>query len=154
VENNFKKGLQNLFDYSLGSDKDSGLNKFSKKGSEIKAGLTLLSLKINDTKIKLLDDIQILSDSIPVKPDAIYTTWGGNEYLLDFTPKKYSFDVIYPKEDNAKNSDAEKMCNYNSFMEKYVNLCSDKNKIDSIKRNIDDNKTYTLNADQLTLLGL
>ena len=45
------------------------------------------------------------------------------------------------------------MREYNKYAEKYIRLCVDKIKMDSLRRNVVDSKNYNLTTNQIKLLG-
>ncbi len=155
--------------YSLFSDyKDNTLNKHSKKGSEIKDGLSTISNELNKKKSHCLDKMNHELTEVPFAPDEPCDYDKEYHHLLNYIPRKFSYELIsqgkkYVKTDNGIAEEAVKMPTteersemreYNGYARKYMEYCIDKIKVDSLKRNILDNKNYTLSANQLTILGL
>jgi len=158
------KGFYSLFDTH---SKDNDLNKHSKKGSDIKVNLGNISTNLSTQKAECLKKMNEGTSGMSFYPDA--DSYYDKEYkhLLDYIPKKFSYDLIrngkkYIKTDNdiqepamlaPTEEEKVKMRSYNEHAEKYIRVCIDKIKIDSLRRNIQDNKNYTLTTNQITLLG-
>lgn len=155
--------------YSLFSDyKDNTLNKHSKKGSEIKEGLSTISSELTKKKADCLGKMTAELSKVSIAPDEKADYDKEYHHLLDYIPGKFSYDLIYhgekyTKTDNGISEQAVKvptdeekveMREYNGYARKYMEHCIDKIKIESLKRNIQDNKSYSLSTNQLAILGL
>lgn len=157
-----KKGFYSLFS----SSESNGLGRHNKKGSEIKQGISNLLSNTKDRKKEALD--KMTSEKVSFAPDTYPSFNMEYKHLLDYVPKKFSYDLIYHgekyvKTDNGIEEQAvrtptqeeqQSMREYNKYAEMYVELCIDAIKLETLQRNIDDKKTYSLSIDQMTLLGL
>lgn len=161
-----KKSFYSLFSQSR--DEKGGLNNHQKKGSEIKLGLTSLHSTITNKKSSLLDKIVELSSKISFQPDENVYYNEDYKHLIDYKPKRFSYDMIRSgvKEKNIDSgisiqvqrvpTEEEKnlMREYNRCCSEYSELCVDKIKIEALKRNVQENKLYTLSTNQLAILGI
>ncbi len=158
-----KKGF-----YSLFSNHDNELSKLPKKGVEIKTGIAAILVNIKRFKGELLDKLTSELGKVPFQPDS--EPYYDREYrhLLDFVPKRFSYDMIsrgekYTKTENGieeqavnkpTDEQATKMREYNSYSSQYVEVCIDAIKLETLRKNLEDRKTYNLSVNQLTMLGL
>jgi len=156
--------------YSLFSDyKDNTLNKHSKKGSEIRGGLSSISNELNKKKSDCLDKMSVELSKVSLAPDVPCDYDSEYRHLLDYIPNKFSYGLIYNddglpvKLNNGISEQANElptkevqasMREYNGYARKYMEYCVDKIKVDSLRRNIQDNKSYSLSIGQLAILGL
>jgi hypothetical protein len=165
------KGFYSL--YSTYGSKDNGIDNFPKRGSEIKLGLGKMIDQITKRKSELLDDMNLklgeIAENYKVSPDTDFSM-DNNEYVyqIDFIPKKFDYNTIYngvkcmdtssgieqqvvkPFDPMAQQS----MRMYNDIAYNYMDLCVSKIKIEALRRNIVDEKTYNLTVEQLAILGL
>ena len=158
------KGFYSLFN----SNKDNGLNYHKKKGSEIKQALQGMIIQITKDKNDYIDKMKAELDHIKFQPDTECNYDREYKHLLDFIPKKFSYDMLYNgeryvKTDNGIEEQAVKvptdeerkeMQEYNGYAHKYVELCVNKIKLETLRKNIQDSKSYELSIDQLAILGL
>lgn len=162
------KGFYSLFNAYV-SKEDDTMNSFQKKGSEIKNGIGSVLLLINKQKAEVLDKMNELLNSIPFTPDEKHNS-SCDEYahLIDYFPKKFVYSTIYNgesyiKTDNGIEESAMKvpdskqradMQEYNGLVYTYLDLCVTKIKLEALRKNIQDNKSYKLSIDQVSILGL
>lgn len=158
------KGFNSLFN----GNKENGLTYHKKKGSEIKSALQLLCVQINKEKEEHLEEMEEAKEEISFKPDE--DIWFNKEYkhLLDYIPKKFSYNLISYGENYIstergieeqaikKPSEEEKkeMREYNKHAQDYIEICINKIKLSTLQKNIQENKSYSLSVDQLAVLGL
>jgi hypothetical protein len=166
-----KKGFYSLFSsYGIGEKKNSNaINSFDKKGSDIKSGISTLIGKLQARKKELLGSMEELLEGFsrfaPTKESDNYEEF---KHLFDFIPKIFEYDVIYNGRQFADEStgivkqemvipteeERNVMRKYNCIVGDYLESCMTIIKLDTVKRNIQDNVNYTLTVDQLTILGL
>ncbi len=155
--------------YSLFSSYDkNSIGAHSKKGSEIKDGLSSVSILLNNKKAECLDMMTAELAKINFKPDSPSTNYSEYHHLLDCIPKTFSYDLIsegerYVSTERGIEEEATKMPTteersemreYNRYAHKYMEYCVNKLKIDTLRKNIQDNKSYNLTIEQLAILGL
>jgi hypothetical protein len=155
--------------WSLFSDGNEGsnLNSHPKKGSEIKASLDKLVLMTMDQKEEAMDKMTAELSHTGFAPDVKCDYQEEYYYLMDFVPKKFSYDMIYHGEQYVDTSrgieeqainkptpeQQHEMREYNKYAIDYIDACVNKIKLESLKRNIQDGKTYNLTTNQLSMLG-
>lgn len=160
------KGFYDLFT----GQGDNSFVKHSKKGAKIKEGLSVISDDLNKKMANCLDKMSNSLSNVDVAPDVLCDYDHEYHHLLDYIPNKFSYGLIYggeytmvDKVDNGIEEQAVKipteehkieMREYNNYARKYMEHCIDKIKIDSLHRNIQDSKYYTLSTSQLAILGL
>ncbi len=164
IKDDLIKGFYNLFS----SSEKNSMGVHSKKGSEIKTGLTNVSIMLNTKKAECLDMMNAELSKINFKPDKPCDDYSDFHHLMDCVPKKFSWDLLYQGEKYVDNSngigeeavrkptpeEAVEMKEYNRYARAYVEYCVYKLKVDSLRNNIQDNKSYQLSIDQLAVLGL
>lgn len=161
---NIKKGFYSLFDNYNNND----FNRFPKKGSDIKQGISKILSTITKEKDELLNKMTSELGKIPFAPDNEPYYNKQYKHLLGYIPKRFSYDMInhgeqYTKTDNGIEEQAIKqptkeqageMREYNRYTDKYVSVCIDEIKLNTLYRNLEDKKTYNLSVDQMALLGV
>jgi hypothetical protein len=158
------KGFYSLFNGS----KEGGLTYHKKKGSEIKSALQLLCVQINKEKEEHLKEMEESLKEISFKPSEDIYFDKEYKHLLEYIPKKFSYNQIYNGEtyistENGIDEQAVKkpsqeeikeMREYNKHAQEYLELCINKIKLEALKKNIQENKSYNLSVNQLAVLGL
>ena len=164
-KDNLVKGIYSLFNNHF--SKNAISSPIKKKGSEIKDSLSDLSIRINTEKKEYLDKISDKLGKLPYQPDKD-PDYSEYHHLIDYVPKKFGYGEMYEGKEVIDASDGiERMAvkkpteeergemqKYNHCVCKYMELCVSKLKVDSLRKNIQDNKSYDLTVDQLAILGL
>jgi hypothetical protein len=166
-QNELIKGFYSLFN-NYGSPEKNNLNIFEKKGSEIKSGIDSVLTQVRKSKTDALDNMEKILSDLDFSPNKECDEYNEYKHLIGYLPKKFDFNIIYSGEPYINtDSGIEKndvkvpdpvqkseMREYNESVIKYIDMCVTALKLESLKRNIQDNKTYSLNVEQLSILGL
>ena len=154
--------------YSLFSNYENNqLNKHNKKGSEIKSNLGSIITDVNKQKQECLDKMNTRLGVVNYAPDTPCTDMNEYYHLIDYIPKKFSWGLMSEGEKYTETSNGiveqmtkvptpeerSEMREYNNHAHKYIELCVMKIKLESLRRNIQENKSYPLSIDQLSILG-
>ena len=141
--------------------------KITKKGSEIKAAIKSQQSNIEAKKVGLLSDMSVLKKQIGVEPTQDFCN--NHSYMtedLDLTnvdlPKEYGYSnekvedgnssmPIYNSVDNDVNKSLKSQ--YDSKLYSYVDMLREERKMNTVINNIDDKKSYNLNARLASKLG-
>jgi hypothetical protein len=164
-QNELIKGFYNLFGSS--GIKDS-ISSFDKEGSQVKSGIGNVLTNINKQKSDVLEKMEECLEGLEFSPEELCDQFSEYNYLIDFTPKKFNYGVIYNGKQGVDESkgieqqvvnkptteQACKMRLYNDLVYQYMDMCVSKIKLEAMRRSLQDNKTYTLTIDQVSLLGL
>lgn len=139
-----------------------------KKGSDIKAGIVNVIVSINKQREECLDKIKAESEHLEYSPDVEPYMASEYRHLIGMIPRTFSYDMLYHGEKYVrtdrgieekairKPSDEQRqeMQEYNQYVEKYLESSIARIKLETLKRNIEENKNYNLSIDQLSILGL
>lgn len=164
LKNDIVKAFYSLFN----NYEKNGMGQHSKKGSEIKSALSDISVNLNKKKGEMLDSMNEELSEINFKPDKVCDRDSDYHHLMDFIPKKFSYGLLYKGEEYVKtdngidehavkmptSEEKSEMREYNGYVNKYMEYCVNKIKVDTLRKNIKDSKQYTLSVDQLAILGL
>jgi len=159
------KGFYNLFN---GDNKEGGIKYHKKKGSDIKQALNNVIMQTNKEKSDYLDKMKAESDELSFVPDVECEISYEYKHLFEYIPKKFSYDMLYHGERYVRtdrgieeqairkptDEERQEMHEYNRYVQKYIDMCINKIKLDTLRKNIQENKTYSLSIDQLSILGL
>ena len=165
---NEKSDLVKSFYSLFNSNKDDSLTYHKKKGSDIKQSLQNMIIQINQEKNDCIDKMKSELEHIEFKPDSECGYNRDYKHLIDFVPKIFSYDMLYEGEKYVKTDrgieeqsvrkpsieERKEMQEYNRYTSKYMGLYVDKIKLDTLRKNIQDTKSYNLSIDQLAILGL
>jgi len=155
----------------------SGNNPFSefkKLGTGVSKSILAVISKCRLAKTEFLNQLNSVSSEISVAPSEQVSSHLGYGLVLDFIPKNYSYDQIYitsssnvvgeqslagsaevdPGANVLSETVRENMRKYNRLSEQYVECSVTLAKLETLYRNIDDKKVYSLSLNQLTALGL
>lgn len=158
------KGFYSLFN----NGKDDGLTYHKKKGSEIKQAVQNILIQINKEKNEYIDKMRTELDKIKFTPDSECSYNSDYKHLLDFIPKKFSYNLLYEGENYTRtdrgieeqainkptDEERKEMQEYNEYAHRYMDACINKIKLEALRKNIQDSKSYNLSIDQLAILGL
>lgn len=161
------KGFYSLFT-NYGKESNGIAAPVKKKGSDIKNSLSDLSIKINTEKQGYLDKINEVIGKLPYQPIKKPTMYSEYHHLISYIPNKFMYSDLYDGREYVDNSsgidkvglqkpteeELKVMRSYNDYVCKYIELCVSKIKVDVLRKNIQDNKSYDLTVDQLAILGL
>jgi hypothetical protein len=127
---------------------------FQKKGKEIKEKILGEINTLEEEKKSLLKNMSKLVEDIGKSPCCSMDDWKSNEWRrkIDMMPVKYGYKEMYPN--SGSNDDIVKMMqSYNIMAIKYIDVCVDIIKLNTIMANIDDNKVFNLNSNLASKLG-
>lgn len=171
LEDDLEKAL-NPADIFNGSSAD-GVN-FSKTGKELKEKLELIKAREEGEKKQFAEQMSEYKAKAGCDPKGnSYLPWRAEkfEHLVGEIPKQYSWEqmclrtseeirpieTLVDMEKKQSPSVTEEivgyMREYNEYCRKYIEVCSSILQTEAIVRNLKDNETYKLKADQITALG-
>jgi hypothetical protein len=121
-----------------------------KKGKDIKTSLTNETALLLEQKVTIYKEMESKVQEIGESPNSSF-----DDYILEGwrgkieVPKKYCSAQLYKENNEAK----EIMYEYNNSARRYIEVCVELKKIQTIINNIDENKTYKLTIDIASKLG-
>lgn len=157
---NIDKHLQNLgiketdFEKGLGNslNKETTSMKFKKKGSEIKEKLLCLKEQYIGIKDGYLQEIISLRASISTPPTELIPDYFLRDIKLnkDNLPKIFPWSMINPAD---QDSTGDRMRRHNDLVENYVNIMVELVFVDTLSANLQEDREYELDTEQLVNLG-
>lgn len=127
---------------------------FKKTGKEIKNGLSnVISFKEVE-KQKYHKEMMDKITETGFPPEKEYDDYSIKNYkhLLTYIPQRYCYSKINGQTIPEEKSNS--MQKYNNYASKYIKTCISLLKLQTLHNNIEENKNFTLNTEQLVTLGL
>ena len=155
--------FMNQTELTKGIAEELGYNgiEIHKLGSEIKSKIKQDLDRFMASKYDLSQTLDILKKKAGVEPMvSIKDEYSVRDYIKVLTniPNKYDHSQVYREDSSMPFTEDEKhkiaaMVKYNRLVRKYIDVCIDAAKLNTIVDNIQDKKKYKLSTSLATKLG-